>query len=717
MAQSNPTTYRILAVDDDQAVLSLYRDILCLEAEGPRLLEALAAPKAPGASAPDRGGPNFDLSLCRRGDEAVELARQAVSDGRPFSVALIDVRLESELDGLEAAAAIRDIDSGVEIVMVTGQADVSLSLLNQRVSPPEKLLYLQKPFRPQELRQLALSLCTKWHAEQQYQGLNTILWATVEERTNELGHANEQLKQELAERAQFMERLKRSEERYRLLFEEDITGNFVAGPDGRVIACNEAFARIFGFASPEEALDFDIHEVTFETLGGASIVEALRGADSLRNLETTHRGPGGERIWLLGSFSAEDDADGELVEIRGWFYDITERRKLEEQLRLAQKMEALGTLAGGIAHDFNNILGVILGYSEIVLDAADEGTALERRMQGVVTAAHRARDLVQQILNFSRQGGQERKPVKVVPLLKETLKLLRSSLPANIDIRQRIETSDDVVAADPTQLHQILLNLCANAAHAMREGGGLLEVTLADEIVDAEAARALPNLMPGAYLRLSVRDSGHGIPPELVDRVFDPFFTTKRPGEGTGMGLAVVHGIVRNHEGAITVHSEPEEGAVFDVYLPKAGGVAEVEAEPPIASPRGGGRVLFVDDEPALVEIGREMFEGFGWEFEGFTDSPAAMARFEEEPDRFGLVVTDQNMPRFTGLELAERVAAARPGMPLFLCTGFSDAVSQEAMRRAGVGELLMKPLLRRRLAEALERRFGGAQPSLASTE
>jgi len=715
MSQSNPNTYRILAVDADQGVLSLYRDILCLEPDGPRLLEALAAP---GAGGPERSGPDFDLVLCRRRAEAEEQARRALDEGRPFAVALIDVRLEAGQDGLEAAAAIRAVDSGVEIVMVTGQADVSLGELNRRVPPPEKLLYLQKPFKPQELRQLALSLCTKWHSERQYQGLNTILWETVEERTAELGRANEQLKQELAERVQVLERLKRSEERYRLLFEEDITGNFVTGPDGRVIACNEAFASIFGFDDPETAMGFDIHEVAFETLGGASIVEALRGARSLRNLETAHRRRDGARIWLVGSFNAEEDVSGELVEIRGWFYDITERRKLEEQLRLAQKMEALGTLAGGIAHDFNNILGVILGYSEIVLDAAEEGTALQRRMRGVLTAAHRARDLVQQILNFSRQGGQERKPVKVVPLVKEALKLLRSSLPASVEIRLRIETPDDLVAADPTQLHQILLNLCTNAAHAMREGGGLLEVALSDDVVDAEAARALPDLTPGAYLRLTVRDTGHGIPPELADRIFDPFFTTKRPGEGTGMGLAVVHGIVRSHEGAVTVQSEPGEGAVFNVYLPKTGQAAEIETETPLAVPRRGGRVLFVDDEPALVEIGREMFEAFGWEFEGFTDSPSAMACFEKTPERFGLVVSDQNMPRLTGLELAERVALARPGTPVFLCTGFSDAVSHDALRRAGVAELLMKPLLRRSLAEALERGFGAAaQPSPASTE
>ncbi|EPR44141.1 PAS/PAC sensor hybrid histidine kinase [Desulfovibrio sp. X2] len=702
MPQAIPHTYRILAVDDEEAILGLYRDILCLETEGARLLEALGGGEGGGGQ--DQAAHVFDLSLCTGAEEAVDTVRRALDESDPFSVALIDVRLRGTQDGIEAAARIRALDPGIEIVMVTGFADVSLAELNRRVAPPEKLLYLQKPFKPQELRQLALSLCTKWHAERQYQDLNTILWETVEERTAELGRANEQLKQELAERVQVLERLKRSEERYRLLFDEDITGNFVTGADGRVVACNEAFAIIFGYKTPDEALGFAVQDVQFDVLDGVSLFDALAQGRTLRNIETAYRREDGERIWLIASFNGVEDEDGVIVEIRGYFYDITERKKLEEQLRLAQKMEALGTLAGGIAHDFNNILGVILGYAEIVLEDAQQGTSLERRLHAIVTAGQRARDLVQQILNFSRQGGQEKKPLHVVPLVKEALKLLRSSLSANIEIRQRIETEDDLVAADPTQLHQILLNLCTNAAHAMREGGGLLEVTVADESVDADMARTMPGVRPGAYLRLSVRDSGHGIAPDLVDRIFDPFFTTKRPGEGTGMGLAVVHGIVRSHEGTVKVESEPGEGTVFHVLLPKTDRAAEAEAELPPVSPQAGGRVLFVDDEPALVEIGREMLESLGYEVEGHVDAPEALRSLTADPGRFDLLVTDQNMPRLTGLELAERATKLRPGLPVILCTGFSDAVSPESMRAAGVRDLLMKPLLKRRLAESLNK-------------
>lgn len=714
MSQSTPEAYRILAVDDDEVVLSLYRDILCLEMEGPRLLEALSDTKGRSTSGQSGSGQGFDLTLCRTGDEAVTHAREALAEDKPYAVALIDVRLASGTDGLDAAARIRALDAGVEIVMVTGQADISLGELNRRVPPPEKLLYLQKPFKPQELRQLALSLCTKWHVERQYQEMSSILWRTVEERTADFERVKGELKQELAERTQMLTRLRISEERYRQLFDEDITGNFVASPDGRILACNEAFARAFGFETPSHAIGFAISDLALGTLGDGSAGVVLPAEGSVRNIEISYRRPDGSIVWLIGSFNGVFDEYGKLTEIRGYFYDITERRKLEERLRLAQKMEALGTLAGGIAHDFNNILGAILGYAEIVLDSAPSGTPLERRMQGIVTAGQRARDLVRQILNFSRQGGQERTPLHVIPLVKEALKLLRSSLPANIDIRLRLETSDDLVAADPTQMHQILLNLCTNAAHAMRDAGGLLEISLADEVVDEDKAQDMPSLVPGTYLRISVRDTGHGVKQEILDRIFDPFFTTKRPGEGTGMGLSVVHGIVAAHEGAVTVQSEPGKGTVFHVLLPKTDAAAETEPAPEIAPLAGGGRALFVDDESALVEIGLEMLKALGYEAEGFTDPEAALARFSQDPAHFDLVVLDQNMPRLTGLELAAKLNAIRPGIPVLLCTGFSEAISAESLAAANVSDLLMKPLLRGRLAESLHRLGATGVPAVA---
>lgn len=713
MSQTLPEAYRILAVDADEVVLGLYRDILCLEVEGPRLLEALTDATGSGGSALSGASQEFDLTLCRSGDEAVERARAALDEDRPYAVALIDVRLSAGMEGLDAAARIRSLDAGIEIVMVTGQADISLGELNRRVPPPEKLLYLQKPFKPQELRQLALSLCTKWHVERQYQEMSTILWRTVEERTADFERVKGELKQELAERTQMLARLRISEERYRQLFDEGITGNFVASLDGRIQACNEAFARIFGFETPGHAIGFAINDLSFGTLGDGLNGVILPPEGAVRNLETSYRRADGGTVWLIASFNGVFDEYDKLVEIRGYFYEITERKKLEERLRLAQKMEALGTLAGGIAHDFNNILGAILGYAEIVLESAPAGTPLERRMRGIVTAGQRARDLVHQILNFSRQGGQERTPLHLIPLVKEALKLLRSSLPASIDIRLRLETQDDLVAADPTQMHQILLNLCTNAAHAMREGGGLIEVSLADEVVDEEGAKSMPSLVPGAYLRLSVRDTGHGVKQEILDRIFDPFFTTKRPGEGTGMGLSVVHGIVAGHEGAVTVQSEPGEGTVFHVLLPKTDASVRAEQTPKAAPLPVGGRALFVDDEPALVEIGQEMLTALGYEAEGFTDPEAALIRFSEDPGRFDLVVLDQNMPRLTGLELAEKLNAIRPGIPVLLCTGFSEAVSAESLSAANIRDLLMKPLLRGRLAESLHKL--GADKAMSS--
>ncbi|WP_029894590.1 ATP-binding response regulator [Desulfohalovibrio reitneri] len=690
-----PTTYRILAVDDEEGFLALYRDILCLEEEETTLLSALQESSDEAGPAPARQ--RFDLTLCRSGEEAVERMREAVDQGEAFVVALVDVRLGSGMDGVETAQRLREMDELLEIVVVTAYNDISLSELNRRIQPPERLLYLQKPFRPQELRQLALSLCTKWQAELQYRDLNSILWETVEDRTAELNGANEQLRRDIAERQRMLEQLARSEERYRLLFEEDITGNFTASPDGRVLECNEAFARAFDFPSAEEAKGFSVLDVPLEGLEGRSLPGVLREQGSLRGLETSLRRDSG-RVDLIASFNGVFNGAGELVEIRGYFYDITERRELEEQLRLAQKMEALGTLAGGIAHDFNNILGVILGYAEIVLEGAEKGSGLARRVGEIVTAGHRARDLVNQILNFSRQAGQERNPLHVTPLVKEALKLLRSGLSASIDMRTSFRTNDDLVEADPTQLHQILLNLCANAAHAMSEEGGRLEVELADEELGESERTDLP---AGRYLRLTVRDTGHGMEPEVLERIFDPFFTTKKPGEGTGMGLSVVHGVVASHQGGVEVESALGGGTAFHVFLPKAEGVAApADAESPgiILPP---ARVMLVDDEAALVDVGLEMLASLGLEGVGCQTGGEALERLRSG-ERVDVLLTDQNMPGMTGLQLAEESRRLRPDLPVLLCTGFSETISEEAMRQVGVTDCLMKPLLSAKLAEGL---------------
>jgi len=384
--------------------------------------------------------------------------------------------------------------------------------------------------------------------------------------------------------------------------------------------------------------------------------------------------------------------------------DATHEAELETQLRQVQKMEAIGTLAGGIAHDFNNILAAIMGYTEMALYDVPEGTALRRKLEQVIKAGYRGKDLVKQIITFSRRSEQERRPMRVSPIVKEALKLLRASLPSTIDIRHTIATHSGMVLADPTQIHQVLMNLCSNAAYAMREKGGVLEVSLADVDVDSDVASPYPDLDPGAYLKLTVSDTGHGIDRAIIERIFDPFFTTKKPGEGTGMGLAVVHGIVKNSGGTIVVDSEPGQGSTFNVLFPRVDGdfLPEVDAAAPM--PRGKERILFVDDEEDLVGMVQQMLERFGYSVVAKANSLEALEVFKAQPDHFALVITDQTMPYMTGADLAQELMRIRPDIPIILCTGFSEVITADEAKALGVREFVMKPFTAREITETMRR-------------
>ena len=405
------------------------------------------------------------------------------------------------------------------------------------------------------------------------------------------------------------------------------------------------------------------------------------------------------------------NSNGEITHYVAVKRDVTAERRLERQLRQAQKMEAIGTLAGGIAHDFNNILSAIMGYTELALMDARKGSTISNNMKQVLHAATRARDLVKQILAFSRQSEEERRPLRVQPIFKEAIKMLRSSLPATIDIKQHIDPETGLIMGDPTQVHQVLMNLCTNAAHAMREKGGILEIRLENTHVDDSFAKAHPGLQPGPYVRLTVSDTGCGMSREVLERLFDPYFTTKEKGEGTGLGLAVVSGIVQSYGGAITVYSTPGQGSTFHVYFPM------LEEEKPAKEekeatfeplPTGTERILFVDDEEALVEIGSQMLEMLGYKVTHRTSPLEALELFKAKPQAFDLVITDMTMPQMTGDELAQRLLEIRPDLPIVLCTGFSERITRQGAKAIGIREFLMKPLVMKDLAvtirKALER-------------
>jgi PAS domain S-box-containing protein len=379
--------------------------------------------------------------------------------------------------------------------------------------------------------------------------------------------------------------------------------------------------------------------------------------------------------------------------------EVEERGRLEAELRQAQKMEALGVLSGGVAHDFNNLLAAIVGFTELLRGSAAQGSREERHARRIMDAALRGRDLVKQMLTFSKRTEQEKKPIALGSVINETSQLLRATTPTTIAIR--VDTTNDVgmILGDPTQLQQVVMNLCANAIYAMREHGGTLSIGLADFVAADESS----GMVPGPYVKLSIGDTGAGIDPGIMDRIFDPFFTTKKQGDGTGLGLSVVHGIVRDSNGYITVNSEPGKGSTFHVCFPRVSGETPTEAVGDDEIPTGRERILLVDDEEMLVEMGEDILAELGYEVTSRTSSKDALALLKEDPDRFDLVITDQTMPDMTGIDLAREILALRPLMSVILCTGFNQSVDADKARGAGIKAFAMKPLTRKEIARTVK--------------
>jgi len=419
--------------------------------------------------------------------------------------------------------------------------------------------------------------------------------------------------------------------------------------------------------------------------------------------------PDGSLHWMEGKGRLDSDEHGKPFRLAGTLVDISARlqsdernEQLQAQLRQAQKLEALGTLAGGIAHDFNNILGAIIAYTQIAQLDNPDNVELQGQLGEIMVASARATNLVQQILSFGRRQRQERKACSLSPVFRDVITLLRSTLPATIEIREDVAPNLPEVMADPLQMHQVLMNLCTNASHAMR-GRGELRLDLSRYRLATDAVSPHVELRPGSYLRVSITDNGEGMEEQVLSRIFEPFFTTK--GAGSGLGLSVAHGIIKEHEGTITVQSQVGKGTTFSIYLPALAPAQAFVDDALAGVPLGQGQhVLFVDDESALCTAAKHILARLGYQPHVFQDSEAAWQAFQAEPGTFDVLLTDLTMPQRTGLELAEDVLRLRPGLPVILASGYSATLTSAMLEEHGIRELLYKPLEYRALAATLSR-------------
>jgi len=411
----------------------------------------------------------------------------------------------------------------------------------------------------------------------------------------------------------------------------------------------------------------------------------------------------GEHVRVAWMNRAIDDDDGRVKEILCVGIDVTEKWQLEKRLAQSQKMEAIGTLAGGIAHDFNNILSAIMGYTELTLIDLPQESAVRNNLKQVLKAGSRAKELVQQILTYSRQREHDRQPVKINLIVNEALKLLRASLPSTIQMKNSVK-SNLAVMSDPTNIHQVIMNLCTNAGYAMQKNGGLLEVSLLDVVLDEDFAKQHPGVTPGKFIQLTVSDTGHGMSPEVLERIFDPFFTTKKKGEGTGMGLSVVHGIVKSHGGTLTVESYPDKGTVIKAFFPAIESEWVPQNESADLMVTGKEHILFVDDEAFQADIAQKMLSLLGYRLTTRTSSTEALELFRQSPQEFDLVITDMTMPHMPGDVLARELISIRPDIPIIVCTGYSDRIDSKIAEEIGIRELVMKPVVMKEIAEVIRR-------------
>jgi PAS domain S-box-containing protein len=514
---------------------------------------------------------------------------------------------------------------------------------------------------------------------------------------------------DISKRKESEKLIRESEKRYRTVLEANPDPIVIYDIEGNVIYFNPAFTLVFGWPLEErigKKMDVFVPEKHWPETE-IMIKEVLSGK-RISGVQSQRYTKEGNIISVSISSSCFQDTEGNPVGIVVNLRDVSNQKKMEIQLQQAQKMESIGTLAGGIAHDFNNILGIIIGNTELAIDDVSEKHPARLSLDEIQKASLRARDVVHQLLSFSRKTELKRKPINITNVIKESLKLIRASIPSNIDILQTLPGDIDTISADTTQINQVIINLCTNAAHAMQYEGGTLEVSLKNMKIDEDSATNYDNFQAGSYVNLMVKDNGQGISQEDIDRIFDPYFTTKEMGKGTGLGLAVVHGIVKSHDGEIKVNSDLNKGTTFSIFFPAIKAKPDVEIETIGELPIGNERILFVDDEEFLLDAGSRILDRLGYRVTTEMNPLKALSLFRSGPDQFDIIITDMAMPNMTGDKLIKEILTIRSDIPTILCTGFSEIINGEKAKKVGAKEYIEKPINKHLLAVTVRRVLDG---------
>jgi PAS domain S-box-containing protein len=523
---------------------------------------------------------------------------------------------------------------------------------------------------------------------------------------------------DITERRVAEEALRSNEERLKAILKATPDPIVLYDVNGYPQYLNPAFTEVFGWTLDElsgRQIPFvpgDQNEITAQ-----KITETYESGKTVK-IQTKRLTKAGVPIDVIVSAAIIQGREGKPTGLVVNITDISDYKKLEARLQQAQKLESIGTLAGGIAHDFNNILYPLLGFTELLKEDIPADSPLQDHIDEILNATMRSKNLVKQILAFSRKGDQSAKPIQLQPIVKEALKLLRASIPTTIEIQQDIDSDGDVVMADPTQIHQIVMNLATNAYHAMEDTGGILKVSLKkSEVLPESVSESNPSvfqtLLPGNYVLLTVSDTGTGITKDILDKIFEPYFTTKGIGKGTGLGLSVVHGIVKAHKGEIWISSVPGIGTEVQVYLPVMERTVEdkrIESSEPLLG--GTERILLVDDEEAVVRLEKQMLERLGYHVEERTSSIEALNAFTAHPEAFELVISDMTMPKMTGIQLAGALILIRPDIPVVICTGFSEKIDDEKTKSKGIKGFLMKPVDKSEMAKMVRKVLDEAKGS-----